>query len=106
MQTTREGETMQATREGKATHNAIRVMSALAIATWLGAGCGKTEKTEKTEPLVPEASKPVQIEKLAPETPPAAPKPVEAEKWEPETVKPSEAQSDHGHSHGPGGHTH
>ncbi len=88
MQTNKEGEPMQAKLEGKATRNAVRVLSALAIAAWLGAGCGKTEKPE-----------------LAAE----APKPVETETWEPDTVTPPKAPSDHGHDghdHGPGGHTH
>ena len=89
MQEKRKGETMQATQERKATHNAIRIMSALAIVTWLAAGCSKAEKTE---PPAPEA-----------------PQPVEAEQWEPETLTPTNATDDHGHEghdHGPGGHTH
>ena len=85
-------ETMQATREGSATHNAVRIMSALALATLLGVGCGRTEKPEPAAPAAAEA-----------------PKAVEAEKWEPETVQPPKVQSDHGHDghdHGPGGHSH
>ncbi len=85
-------ETMQATQERKATQNAIRIMSALTIVTWLGAGCGKADKIE---PPAPEATH--------------VPKAVETEKWEPQTVTPSKAPSDQGHEghdHGPGGHTH
>ena len=88
MQGKGEGEAMQTTHEKSVTHNAVRIMSALAIAAWLGVGCGKTE---------------------TPEPPPEAPSAVEEEKWEPETVTPPTAPGDHGHDghdHGPGGHTH
>ena len=74
---------MQGTQEVRATHSVIRVMSALAIATWLGFGCGEAEKME---PPVPAAAD--------------APKAAEAEKWEPETVELQEL-SDHGHEHTP-----
>lgn len=93
---------MQARQERKAIHNAIGVMSALAIVGWLGAGCGQAGQPE---PAAVEASDSVQAAELAPVAPTEAPPPVEAEQWEPETVQP--ANDTHaGHDHGPGGHSH
>jgi hypothetical protein len=105
MQERGEGEAMQVTRERRVTTDAVRIISALAVAAFIGAGCGKTETVEPPAPEVPVA---VETDSLSPELPLAVVPPVESETWEPETVTPPNA-ADHGHEghdHGPGGHTH